>query len=100
MQTEESEIDQDILDEYFKIVEKTDSKVSWWTITFSFEPVDVDSPNNVVTVEVLFAVEVNESGEIWRSQVGLVNGTSRGILSISAVDGSCNLENLPDALTN
>lgn len=76
------------------------SDVSWWTITFSFEPADVDPPKNVVTVEVLFVVDTNESGEIWGTQVGWVNGNSRGALNISSVIASCNLRNLQDALTN
>ncbi|XP_073388052.1 uncharacterized protein [Physcomitrium patens] len=73
--------------------------VSWWTITLSFVP-PVDPPDNVVTVEVLCAVNTNKSGEVWGTECCWVNGYNGGALDIADIVGSSNLENWQAAIAN
>ena len=83
-----------------------ETDVSWWTITLSFEP-PIDPPDNVVTVEVLCAVNTNESGEVWGSEICWVNGDrqgvrsgSAGVLDIADIVGSSHLKNWQVAIVD
>lgn len=76
-----------------------ETDVSWWTITLSFVAPEVPL-DNVVTVEVLCAVNTKKSGEVWGTECCWVNGLSVGALHIGDIVGSSNLKNWQVAIAN